>query len=139
MGRTCIRDHRVDDAIDASGELGWANNCAQCEIDRLRVALEDAREECAAVCDQRSADHHHDCVDKSSIFRRSRDSRAFATEAAECAKAIRGGQTAVVYDQLDSLREALQEADRLMGHDDEATEWREKYAHLWPNAIRRNE
>ena len=26
---------------------------------------------------------------------------------------------------------ALQEADTIMGHDDEATEWRDKWAHLW--------
>lgn len=30
-----------------------------------------------------------------------------------------------------SLRAALQEADRIMGHDDMATDWRERWAHLW--------
>lgn len=30
------------------------------------------------------------------------------------------------------MREALQEADTLMGHDDAFTEWRDKWAHLWP-------
>lgn len=29
------------------------------------------------------------------------------------------------------LREALQEADTLMGHDEGATQWRESWAHLW--------
>ena len=33
----------------------------------------------------------------------------------------------------DQLMQALQEADTLMGHDDGATEWREKWALLWPN------
>ena len=33
----------------------------------------------------------------------------------------------------DQLMQALQEADTLMGHDDGATEWREKWAGLWPN------
>lgn len=32
------------------------------------------------------------------------------------------------------LMQALQEADTIMGHDDAATEWRERWAHLWPNA-----
>ena len=31
----------------------------------------------------------------------------------------------------EDLRTALAEADRIMGHDDDATEWREKWAHLW--------
>lgn len=34
----------------------------------------------------------------------------------------------------DQLRAALEEADRIMGHDDAATEWREKWAGLWSNA-----
>ena len=29
------------------------------------------------------------------------------------------------------MRCALHEADRLAGHDDAFTEWREKWAHLW--------
>lgn len=33
--------------------------------------------------------------------------------------------------ELKQLREALQEADTLMGHDDAETEWREKWAYLW--------
>ena len=33
-----------------------------------------------------------------------------------------------------AVRMALQEADTIMGHDDAATEWREKWAGLWPNA-----
>lgn len=32
------------------------------------------------------------------------------------------------------LRAALQEADTLMGHDDAETEWRNKWAGLWPTA-----
>jgi len=32
---------------------------------------------------------------------------------------------------LNMLRAALQEADTIMGHDDAATEWRERWAHLW--------
>lgn len=31
------------------------------------------------------------------------------------------------------LRAALDEADRIMAHDDAATEWREKWAGLWAN------
>jgi hypothetical protein len=31
----------------------------------------------------------------------------------------------------EDLRTALAEADRIMCHDDDATEWREKWAHLW--------
>ena len=34
-------------------------------------------------------------------------------------------------DEIERLRAALQEADTIMGHDDEATEWRDKWAHLW--------
>jgi hypothetical protein len=34
---------------------------------------------------------------------------------------------------VDQLMQALQEADTLMGHDDGAAEWREKWAVLWPN------
>lgn len=30
------------------------------------------------------------------------------------------------------LREALQQADTIMGHDDAATDWRERWALLWP-------
>jgi hypothetical protein len=30
------------------------------------------------------------------------------------------------------LRTALQEADTIMGHDDEHTAWRERWQHLWP-------
>jgi hypothetical protein len=39
----------------------------------------------------------------------------------------------------EDLRAALQEADTIMGHDDEATEWRERWAHLWgeTEALRR--
>jgi hypothetical protein len=33
--------------------------------------------------------------------------------------------------QKSLLRDALQEADTIMGHDDAATEWRERWAHLW--------
>lgn len=33
---------------------------------------------------------------------------------------------------IERLLEALQEADTLMGHDDAPTEWRSKWAHLWP-------
>lgn len=33
----------------------------------------------------------------------------------------------------DQLLQALQEADTIMGHDDAETEWREKWAGLWPN------
>ena len=33
------------------------------------------------------------------------------------------------------LRDALQEADTIMGHDDAATEWRERWADLWPNVM----
>ena len=32
---------------------------------------------------------------------------------------------------LAQLRQALQEADTLMGHDDNATEWRDRWAYLW--------
>jgi hypothetical protein len=34
---------------------------------------------------------------------------------------------------ITTVTEALHEADRLMGHDDATTEWREKWAHLWRN------
>ena len=40
MGITCIKDHRPSDAIDS--ERGWLNDCALCELERLRGALEDA-------------------------------------------------------------------------------------------------
>lgn len=33
--------------------------------------------------------------------------------------------------ELKQLREALQEADTLMGHDDAESEWRERWACLW--------
>lgn len=36
-----------------------------------------------------------------------------------------------VQPSADSLRAALAEADRIMGHDDAMTEWRERWAHLW--------
>ena len=36
-------------------------------------------------------------------------------------------------DEVDRLRAALQEADTLLGHDDDATEWRERWAGLWAN------
>lgn len=35
--------------------------------------------------------------------------------------------------ELAAVRDALQEADTIMGHDDSETEWREKWAGLWPN------
>lgn len=35
-------------------------------------------------------------------------------------------------DEVAQLRQALQEADTLMGHDQGATEWRERWASLWP-------
>jgi hypothetical protein len=40
---------------------------------------------------------------------------------------------------VDDLRAALQGADTIMGHDDAATEWRERWAHLWgeTDALRR--
>lgn len=38
--------------------------------------------------------------------------------------------------ERDALREALAEADRLAGHDDAMTEWRERCAHLWDDAAR---
>jgi hypothetical protein len=34
--------------------------------------------------------------------------------------------------ELARLRQALQEADNIMGHDDEQTAWRERWQHLWP-------
>lgn len=36
MGVTCINDHRSADAIDATATKGWRNNCALCELERLR-------------------------------------------------------------------------------------------------------
>jgi hypothetical protein len=30
------------------------------------------------------------------------------------------------------LRQALQQADNIMGHEDEHTAWRERWQHLWP-------
>lgn len=33
--------------------------------------------------------------------------------------------------QSPQMMAALQEADTIMGHDDSATEWRERWAHLW--------
>ena len=33
-----------------------------------------------------------------------------------------------------AVMRALQEADTLMGHEDQYTEWRERWAHLWPAA-----
>lgn len=33
--------------------------------------------------------------------------------------------------ERDALRAALSEVDRIMGHDEDATEWRERSAHLW--------
>jgi hypothetical protein len=45
-------------------------------------------------------------------------------------------------DRASQAMAALAEADRIMGHDDTATEWRERWAHLWgeawPNAERAN-
>ena len=35
--------------------------------------------------------------------------------------------------EREQLRVALQEADTIMGHDDSESEWRGKWAHLWPN------
>ena len=40
MGRTCINDHRPEHSIDSVGSEGWLNNCAQCELERLREWLE---------------------------------------------------------------------------------------------------
>jgi hypothetical protein len=37
-------------------------------------------------------------------------------------------------DEIERLRAALQEADTIMGHDEAFTEWREKWAGLWPSA-----
>jgi hypothetical protein len=37
---------------------------------------------------------------------------------------------------IERLLAALQEADNLMGHDDAPTEWRNKWAHLWPTTHR---
>ena len=36
-------------------------------------------------------------------------------------------------DEIERLWAALQEADTIMGHDDVATEWRERWASLWAN------
>lgn len=36
--------------------------------------------------------------------------------------------------QAESLLQALSQADRLAGHDDQFTEWRQQWAHLWPQA-----
>jgi hypothetical protein len=36
-------------------------------------------------------------------------------------------------DKFGHALDALQEADIIMGHDDAETEWREKWAWLWPN------
>ena len=35
--------------------------------------------------------------------------------------------------EREQLRAAIQEADTIMGHDDSESEWRGKWAHLWPN------
>lgn len=35
--------------------------------------------------------------------------------------------------QSPQMMAALQEADTIMGHDESATEWRERWAHLWAN------
>ena len=35
----------------------------------------------------------------------------------------------------ESVQQALCEADRIMGHDDESTEWRERWAHLFSCAL----
>lgn len=33
--------------------------------------------------------------------------------------------------EIEALRAALQEADTIMGHDEDATEWRVKWERLW--------
>ena len=39
--------------------------------------------------------------------------------------------------EIARLRVALQEADTIMGHDDSESDWRGKWAHLWPNVVLR--
>ena len=57
----------------------------------LRRQLAAERERCAAICDQRSADHWQDYKDPASPFRGSQRTEGMSDEAEECAKAIRAG------------------------------------------------
>lgn len=58
--------------------------------------------------------------------RLSRADEAIASLASERAA------NALLTDEAEKLRSAVHEADNLMGHDDAFTEWRERWAHLWP-------
>jgi hypothetical protein len=53
MGRTCIADHRPEHSL---GNSAWRNGCAQCEIERLRVALDQ-------LLDDMGPDGHCVCED----------------------------------------------------------------------------
>ena len=50
MGRVCINDHRPEHSM---GGDGWANGCAQCELDKLRADLAIAEQE-AALWEERA-------------------------------------------------------------------------------------
>lgn len=56
----------------------------------VAAAVSAERERCAAICDQRSADHWHDYKDRASPLRGDGRAEAASDEAEECAKAIRG-------------------------------------------------
>jgi hypothetical protein len=60
----------------------------------IEAAMAAEREACAAICEQRSADHWHDLKDPASPFRGDPRPKAMADEAEQCAKAIkeRGNQ-----------------------------------------------
>lgn len=58
--------------------------------DAVRELVYAERERCAAICDQRSADHWHDYKDRASPFRGNARTEAMSDEAEECAKLIRG-------------------------------------------------
>lgn len=49
-----------------------------------------------------------------------------------CEELGHGTDTVAALTAAVQMRQALQEADTLMGHDDQFTEWRERWAHLWP-------
>ena len=52
---------------------------------------------------------------------------------------LRGDVNEALRADAERLWIALQEADTIMGHDDAETEWRDKWASLWPDAALRQE
>ena len=51
---------------------------------------------------------------------------------AECSEHWQRRLDAAVAAERERCRAALQEAETIMGHNDEHTDWRERWQHLWP-------